>query len=200
MADFKLLLPAIPIRGGFVAVDGPGWGDGFHPPSKTLIKGRSTGRGLLSSFNHSQLRKTLLNLQLAATVDLKFYLPKNSNLHKVDIGRIEACFLNSGESAALKRWGGCWIHIHDNCKTYITCPKQRKTLFEIFSLILNVTGIRIEARQLRWLFEKLHSLPDPECLILSWFDYIVRYRVESVDVHNYEKLDHILMRKDLAVD
>jgi hypothetical protein len=192
--DLNRLLSEHPRNGGiFVAVRHPHWRDGFHPPAKKLFSRKVKSQGMVANLkDNSVLVEALNKREFDAVVDLKLFIPKRVVAKKSEIALLQRYFEEFDEAAALKAWGGYWIHIHDACKTYISLPRGSRLLKSFFCGILRTSNAQLERKEISAVYQKLCSLPDSECLLLSWFRDIVRYRVESADVHNYEKVDMLI--------
>ena len=197
MNDLARLLLVQPAgRESFVAVKHNQWRDGFHPPKAKLLSAQTVSQGLIARGVDTKVLVAALHKPgLDAVVDLKLFFPKRSVSSKADLALLEKHFEAFDETAALKSWGGCWIHVHDACKTYITLPGRSGLGGKFFRTVLQMTGAQLERKESAALWQKLHSLPDSQCLLVAWFRDVVRYRVENLDVHNYEKIDELIFWK-----
>lgn len=197
MNDLARLLLVQPAGSeSFVAVKHNRWRDGFHPPTAKLLSAQMVSQGLIArSVNTTALVTALHKPGLDAVVDFKLFLPKRPVSTKADVALLEKYFEAFDEAAALHSWGGCWIHVHDACKTYITLPSRSGLVRTFFSEILQMSGAQLEMRESVALCQKLCSLPDSKCLLLAWCRDFVRYRIENSDIHNYEKMDELILWK-----
>jgi hypothetical protein len=195
--DLVRLLAIQPVgSASFVAVKHHRWRDGFHPPLAKLLTAKVVSQGLIArSSSTSALVAALGKREVDAVVDLKLFFPKKQVSSKPDVALLENHFESFDEAAALKVWGGCWITVHDACKTYITLPPRPGLLRSFFRAVLEMNGARLEKKESASLAKRLWSLPDSQCLFLAWFRDVMRYRVESADLHNYEKLDELVSWK-----
>jgi hypothetical protein len=197
MNDLARLLLAQPAGSeSFVAVKHNRWRDGFHPPTAKLLSARIVSQGLIArSVNTTALVTALHKPGLDAVVDLKLFFPKRPISTKADIALLEKHFEAFDEASALNSWGGYWIHVHDACKTYITLPARSGFVSTFFSEVLQMSVPQLEKRESAALCQKLCSLPDSKCLLVAWCRDVVRYRIENADIHNYEKIDELILWK-----
>jgi hypothetical protein len=188
--DLERLLIEYPFsRKCFIAIKHPRWPDGFHPPAKKLLAGKANIYDLIASLNGTaELIEALQKPAFDTVVDLKIYFPDKPLATKSKIAYLEKIFEKEDEVSSFKAWGGCWIHIHDACKTYVTFPLQSTMLNKFFVNALQTSGAQIERQEIAILCDKLNSISDSECLIVSWFRDVVYYRIEDADIHNYEKI------------
>jgi hypothetical protein len=193
----RLLLVQSAGSENFVAVKNNRWRDGFHPPTAKSLLAQPVSQGLIAhSVNTTALVAALHKPGLDTVVDLKLFFPKRSVSTKADVALLEKHFEAFDDAAALNAWGGCWIHVHDACKTYITLPVRSGLVRTFVLAILQMTGAQLEKKQSAALYQTLCSLPASKCLLLGWFRDVVRYRIESADIHNYEKMDDLILWSD----
>ena len=192
----RLLVLHAPGISSFVAVKHNRWRDGFHPPSAKLLSAQIVSQGLIARIdNTTAFLAALQTPEVDAAVDLKLFFPMRPVSTKADLASLERHFEAFDETAALKSWGGCWIHVHDACKTYITLPPRSGLLRKFFTTILQMNGAQLERRESVILWQKLRSLPDSQCLLVAWFRDVLRCRIENADTHHYEKMDELILWK-----
>lgn len=178
----------------FVAVRGKRWPDGFHPPTAKLISAKVCSNGLIGYFgDKSQWQNALRQPNSASIVDIKAFIPRRRIQTETDLKSFERYFVAFDEVAALRRWGGYWVHVHDGCKTYIQAPSD-DPLRALFANVMRLGGGDLDQEEIENLFKSLISLRSSKCLLLWWFKHFVYHRIANADIHNYEQIQELIAK------